>query len=55
MLYKQAYKLIINGGQFNIKTLNGASTTNFDKDIDSAKGLKCSTNEHENVENILII
>ena len=42
-------------GQFNIKTLNGASTTNFDKDTDSAKGLKCSTNEHENVENILII
>jgi hypothetical protein len=49
------YKLIINGGKFNIKTLNGASTTNFNKDTDSAKGLKCSTNEHENVENILII
>ena len=49
------YKLMINGGKFNIKTLNGASTTNFNKDNDSAKGLKCSTNEHENVENILII
>ena len=49
------YKLIINGGNFNIKTLNGASTTNFNKDNDSAKGLKCSTNEHENVENIIII
>ena len=50
-----AYKLIINGGNFNIKTLNGASTTNFNKDTDSAKGIKCSTNEHENVENVLII
>ena len=50
-----AYKLLINGGNFNIKTLNGASTTNFNKDNDSAKGLKCSTNEHENVENIIII
>jgi len=50
-----AYKLEINGGTFNIKTLSGASTTNFDKDSDSAKGLKCSTNEHENVENKLII
>ena len=50
-----AYNLIINGGNFNIKTLDGANTANFDKDIDSAKGIKCSTNEHENVENILII
>ena len=49
------YKLLINGGNFNIKTLSGASTTNFDKDNDSAKGLKCSTNEHENVENELVI
>ena len=49
------YKLVINGGKFNVKTLDGASTTNFNKDTDSAKGLKCSTNEHENVENILII
>ena len=44
-----------NGGNFNIKTLDGANTKNFDKDNDSAKGIKSSTNEHENVENILII
>ena len=50
-----AYELVINGGNFNIKTLNGASTTNFDKDSDSAKGIKCSTNEHENIKNILTI
>ena len=50
-----AYNLVINDGNFNIKTLNGANTANFDKDSDSTKGLKCSTNEHENVENILII
>ena len=50
-----AYNLIINGGNFNIKTLDGANTANFDKDTDSAKGIKCSTNEHENVENILTI
>ena len=50
-----AYELIINGGNFNIKTLDGANTKNFDKDNDSAKGIKSSTNEHENVENILII
>ena len=49
------YKLLINGGNFNIKTLSGAATTNFDKDNDSAKGLKCSTNEHENVQNELVI
>ena len=50
-----AYELIINGGNFNIKTLDGANTKNFDKDNDSAKGIKSSTSEHENVENILII
>ena len=50
-----AYKLVINGGNFNIKTKDGADTKNFDKDTESAKGLKCSTDEHENVENILII
>ena len=39
-------KLIINDGYFNIKTYsNGSSSTNFDKDEDSAKGLKCSWNE----------
>ena len=50
-----AYELIINGGNFNIKTLEGANRKNFDKDNDRAKGIKCSTNEHENVENILVI
>ena len=50
-----AYKLVINGGNFNIKTKDGADTKNFDKDTESAKGLKCSTDEHENIENILII
>ena len=39
-------KLIINDGNFNIKTYsNGASSTNFNKDNESAKGLKCSWNE----------
>ena len=39
-------KLTINDGFFNIKTFNdGASSTSFDKDEDSAKGLKCSWNE----------
>ena len=39
-------KLTITGGDFNIKTYtNGASSTDFDKDEDSAKGLKCSYNE----------
>ena len=50
-----AYKLIINGGNFDITTYNGASTTGFDKDTMSAKGLKCSTNEHENVANVIEI
>ena len=39
-------KLTITGGNFNIKTYtNGASSSNFDKDNESAKGLKCSYNE----------
>ena len=50
-----AYKLEINGGTFNIKTYEGANSNTFDKDTMSAKGLKCSTNEHENVNNQLII
>ena len=50
-----AYKLEINGGTFNIKTYEGANSNTFDKDTMSAKGLKCSTNEHENVTNQLII
>ena len=49
------YTLIINGGTFNIKTYKGSSATDFDKDTMSAKGLKCSTNEHENIENNLKI
>ena len=39
-------KLTINDGNFYIKTFNnGASSTNFNKDEESAKGLKCSWNE----------
>ena len=39
-------KLTITGGDFNIKTYpNGGISTDFDKDEDSAKGLKCSYNE----------
>ena len=43
------YQLLINGGDFNIKTYTGSSATNFDSTTMSAKGLKCSTNEHENI------
>ena len=50
-----AYKLIINGGNFDITTFNGASSSGFDEDTMSAKGLKCSTNEHENVTNVIEI
>ena len=50
-----AYKLEINGGIFYIKTYEGASFTTFDSDTMSAKGLKCSTDEHANVTNELII
>jgi len=49
------YKLLISGGTFNITTFNGASASGFDKDTMSAKGLKCSTNEHENITNAIII
>lgn len=49
------YKLTINGGTFNIKTFDGANTSGFDEDTMSAKGIKCSTNEHENIENIITI
>ena len=39
-------KLTITGGKFYIKTYtNGASSSNFNKDDESAKGLKCSYNE----------
>lgn len=50
-----AYKLEINGGVFNIKTYEGAYSKNFNKDEMSAKGLKCSTNEHPNATNEIII
>jgi len=50
-----AYKLEINGGIFYINTYEGADSSTFDKDTMSAKGLKCSTNEHANVTNELII
>ena len=50
-----AYKLEINGGIFNIKTYEGANSNTFDKDTMSAKGIKCSTNEHENITNELFI
>ena len=49
------YKLLISGGTFDITTFNGASTSGFDEDTMSAKGLKCSTNDHENVTNVLTI
>ena len=39
-------KLTINDGTFNIKTYkDGSSSTDFDGDEDSAKGIKCSNNE----------
>ena len=49
------YKLLITGGNFDITTFNGASASGFDEDTMSAKGLKCSTNEHENVTNVITI
>jgi hypothetical protein len=42
-------KLVITGGNFNIKTYtDGSSSSNFNKDEESAKGLKCSGNETNN-------
>ena len=49
------YSLIINGGTFDIKTFEGADASGFNEDTMSAKGIKCSTNEHENIENIIKI
>ena len=49
------YKLLITGGTFDITTFNGASASGFDEDNMSAKGLKCSTNEHENITNVITI
>ena len=46
-------KLTITGGNFNIKTYtDGSSSSNFDKDEESAKGLKCSSNETDLLLNI---
>ena len=50
-----AYTLIINGGTFDITTFDGANASGFNEDTMSAKGLKCSTNEHENIENTITI
>ena len=48
-------KLIINDGNFSIKTYkNGASSSGFNKDTESAKGIKVSTNETNiNIELII--
>ena len=47
-------KLTINGGAFNIKTYkNGASSTDFNKDEESAKGIKCSNNETSEISLII--
>ena len=47
-------KLIINGGIFNIKTFkDGSSASNFDKDLYSAKGIKVSTNETNEISMII--
>ena len=46
-------KLTITGGNFNIKTYtDGSSSSNFDGDEESAKGLKCSSNETDLLLNI---
>ena len=46
-------RLTITGGNFNIKTYtDGASSSNFDGDEESAKGLKCSSNETDLLLNI---
>ena len=42
-------KLIINGGIFNIKTFKDGSSSNFNKDLYSAKGIKVSTNETDQI------
>ena len=43
-------QLNINGGSFYIKTYkNGSYSSDFDKDTESAKGLKCSTNETSDI------
>ena len=42
-------KLVITGGNFNIKTYtDGSSSSTFNKDEESAKGLKCSGNDTNN-------
>ena len=47
-------KLTISGGTFNIKTFGGgSSSTTFDKDLYSAKGIKVSTNETTNISMVI--
>ena len=47
-------KLTINGGAFNIKTYkNWASSAGFNKDDESAKGIKCSNNETSEISLII--
>ena len=47
-------KLTISGGTFNIKTFgDGSSSTTFDKDLYSAKGIKVSTNETTNISMVI--
>ena len=47
-------RLIITGGTFNIKTFkDGSSSTNFDKDEYSAKGIKVSTNETTDISMVI--
>ena len=50
-----ANNLNIKDGNFNIKTLNGYSSTNFNSDTMSCKGLKVSSNESENADRTLNI
>ena len=47
-------KLEINNGTFNIKTMNGYSSSGFDENTMSCKGLKAS-GDRENIENDLVI
>ena len=46
--------LEINGGSFDIKTMNGYQDTSFDKDTMSAKGLKAS-GDREDITNLIQI
>ena len=50
-----AKELNISGGVFDITTLSGYKSNNFNSDTMSCKGLKASTNEQEDVESYIII